>query len=266
MQKIQIMITKSNSSSIEGWAGVLLKDEGLQEKREFSPSEFMSEYETLKERFNKTHSTEDFKNLTCLYERYDISRADQLKYARIHSMLTNQKYADGMILGSVPAKDIEGLLQEGDFAGALTKIRAGLNEDSLQQLVDFPEDKRYFEGYSQTQWLPELIKSETHKSSDYLLQSFGMYKEGDQYVVRVNKEEFQNDMSNPLVLNNFNKDLKDIEKNWFSLDLDLPGGEGLESNITPNKRKEELINQTAINYEVLANEDENVDRQRQLRL
>ena len=143
------------------WAFLLGRNDspGENQRRNFSPSEFMEEYRKLRERFASTHQTADFKELHQLYEKYGISRADQLKYSRINSMLYGGKTVGGIVLGSVPATDLDELLQKGDFAGAVSRLKAGLSSEKLRELVDFPADRRSFDGYELMQWVPALAKS-----------------------------------------------------------------------------------------------------------
>lgn len=255
------------SEIMDAWAGLLLKEDGPQEKKEFSPSEFMQEYDTLKKRYRETHETNDFKAVNSLYEKYGIDRADQLKYSRINSMLSNQDDVDGMVVGSVPAKEVDELLQKGDFAGALSRVRSGLDEDSLRRLVDYPEDQRDFYGYSLIQLIPQLAKSDSHKSSDSLLSSFGMYKDGDQYLIRVDKDNFQQLMKSSSIINHYYKDLKDIERHFFDdgPELDL-SSEDKKATLAPEKRVPDAQNLTAINYDILAGEAESVGMSRQLKI
>ena len=206
------------------WAFLLGRNDspGENQRRNFSPSEFMEEYRKLRERFASTHQTADFKELHQLYEKYGISRADQLKYSRINSMLYGGKTVGGIVLGSVPATDLDELLQKGDFAGAVSRLKAGLSPEKLRELVDFPADRRSFDGYELMQWVPALAKSDEHKSSDVLLSYFRMVREGDQYVIRCDKDDFLKFMSDEGYLANFRRDLKDIDRNWFE-EVPVPG-------------------------------------------
>ena len=191
-----------------------------------TPQMFMEEFQRLKQRFSESRSTSDFKELNLLYEKYGISRAEFMKYSRIHAMLSNPPSEGAMTIGEVPVKDLDNLLQKGDYAGAVSLIKAGLSEQQLKELVNYPEHDRNFPDYHLTQFLPQLVKSDNFKSSDFLLLTFQMSKEGDKYVIRQDKDKFQKDMKNDAILGNFTDALQKLYREYTDNlleDIPIPG-------------------------------------------
>ena len=215
------------TDALKSWGAFLGNPtENVTEASQKTPQAFMEEFQRLKMRFSETRSTADFKELNLLYEKFDISREDFMKYSRVYTMLNNNPKEDAIILGEVPAKELDELLQKGDYAGAVSRIKAGLSEDQLKELVNYPQDQRNFHDYHLTQFLPQLVKSENFKSSDYLLITFQMSKEGDKYIIRENKDKFQKDMKNDAILGNYTDALQKLYRDYTDTlleDIPLPG-------------------------------------------
>lgn len=115
--------------TLKGWGAFLGNPTksvtgNVTEESQKTPRAFMEEFQRLKMRFRETRSTADFKELNLLYEKYDISREDFMKYSRINAMLNNSPKEETIILGEVPAKELDELLQKGDYAGAVSRIKA----------------------------------------------------------------------------------------------------------------------------------------------
>lgn len=187
-----IIMSKELDSFIEGWSKIISGGrEHKLERREFSPEDFMREYDELSRRFAESHSTVDFKARYALMEKYGIDRDLYIKYARLYEMRHDTGInADGMEVGRVPAELVDGLLGRGDFSGALSAVRDGLSKEALDRLYFIP-DRLSADMSPHTvetlSWMPEFALLGDDKASDMLLSCYGLYRDGDDYVVRVEK-------------------------------------------------------------------------------
>jgi len=179
----------------------------------FSAEDFMREYDELSQRFEKTHSTEDYVARHGLSEKYGIDFADFRTYRQIYEMQHSTSNADGMVLGRVPAAEIDALLSKGDFPGVLSAMREGLSMDSLNNLhllVDVKDGVVSAETRELLSWMPELAKLGGSKASDTLLSWYGLYRDGDYYVVRADRQSVQQAMLNPSMRSGLMYALQDI--------------------------------------------------------
>lgn len=85
-----------------------------------------------------------------------------------------------------------------------------MDNKKLQDLVTLSEDHPSFQGEELIKHFPAFIKSDQYKNSDVLLSTFAIRKNGNNYEVIADKERFQRDMSNPVFLNFYLRDLRRI--------------------------------------------------------
>lgn len=190
-----------SNNSLKGWASLV---EG--EKPDIDYKSFMDEYRQLTAKVKEFHKTADFKEREGLSEKYGISRADMMKFARLDSMMNRSSGEDSVIVGRVSADKVDALIQGGHFAEAVSLIKDGLDTNALK------------EAQGHHAHVADLAKS-NFKSSDLLLSCyFGLSRDGDDYIVRCDSSRMRKDLDDPSVAPNFSRDLKKMENIGKSAD------------------------------------------------
>ena len=140
---------------------------------------FMVEYLAAREQYKMSHSTADYKAMDNLYTTYGIPRNERRAVNIITGMQDNVAHRDGQEVARIPVKDFDDALMTGDYRYILSTLKNNASADQINEVTGgkYPA-------------LGEIFKSD-RKNSLVAMSAFGLFKDGDDYVVKVNPEKFQ---------------------------------------------------------------------------
>lgn len=209
--------------NVKGWAKFLAdgnsEDEGLGNAVIDFPA-YIKALSEARAKYHDTHDTADYKAMNTVREQFGISREDEKPLSTIMAMQENSLHRNGIVFCHIPKKDIEEMMNSGQWAELESKIKQTANPDIINKAAG----GRY-------PMLGELFKS-THKESRLAMTAFGLYKDGDGYSVKVDpkKLEFSN-------------------YEYFS--------KAIESLKTEKQQINDIESRISTNFEILMNQQEN---------
>ncbi len=140
---------------------------------------FMDEYLAAREQYNKSHDPADYKAMNDIYTKYGIPQEERRAVNTIAVMQGNVAHEGGQEVARIPAAAYHAAVTSGNFNVITGTLKNFANDDLINELTGnkYPA-------------LGEIFKSD-RKNSLVAMSAFGLFKDGDDYVVKVNPEKFQ---------------------------------------------------------------------------
>ena len=148
------------------------------EERQVDYKGFLDEYLAARARYKESHSTADYKAMNECYNKYGIPQDERKLIATLLQMQDNTVHSDGKEVSRIPADVFEKSLTEGQWKEVIGTIKTNTDATAINEVTEgkYPV-------------LGEIFKSD-RKNANLVMQAFGLFKEDDNYVVRINPEKF----------------------------------------------------------------------------
>ena len=148
------------------------------EERQVDYKGFLDEYLAARARYKESHSTADYKAMNECYNKYGIPQDERKPIATLLQMQDNTVHSDGKEVSRIPADVFEKSLAEGQWKEVIGTIKTNTDATAINEVTEgkYPV-------------LGEIFKSD-RKNANLVMQAFGLFREDDNYVVRINPEKF----------------------------------------------------------------------------